>query len=114
MRYSQVCVESFGYTLPAEIWSSADVENKLQPLYERLRLPEGRLELMTGIQERRFWQPGTRPSELSINSCRLALEAAEMSPDEVGCLIHGSVCRDFLEPATACTCLLYTSPSPRD
>jgi len=103
MRYSQVCVESFGYTLPAEIWSSADVENKLQPLYERLRLPEGRLELMTGIQERRFWQPGTRPSELSINSCRLALEAAEMSPSEVGCLIHGSVCRDFLEPATACT-----------
>jgi len=44
MRYSQVCVESFGYTLPAEIWSSSDVENKLQPLYERLRLPEGRLE----------------------------------------------------------------------
>ncbi len=113
MRYSQVCVESFGYTLPAEIWSSADVETKLQPLYERLRLPEGRLELMTGIQERRFWQPGTRPSELSINSCRLALEAAEMSPDEVGCLIHGSVCRDFLEPATACT-VHHHAGLPRD
>lgn len=103
MRYSQVCIESFGYTLPAEIWTSADVENKLQPLYERLKLPEGRLELMTGIQERRFWKPETRPSELSINSCRLALEAAAISPEEVGCLIHGSVCRDFLEPATACT-----------
>jgi 3-oxoacyl-[acyl-carrier-protein] synthase-3 len=58
---------------------------------------------MTGIQERRFWSPNTRPSELSVNSCRLALEAAEISSSEIGCLIHGSVCRDFLEPATACT-----------
>jgi len=103
MRYSQVCIESFGYTVPEEIWSTSDVEAKLAPLYQRLKLPEGRLELMTGIRERRFWQPGTRPSQLSVNSCRLALEAADLDPASVGCLIHGSVCRDFLEPATACT-----------
>ncbi len=103
MFYSDVCIESFGYTLPSEIWTTTDVEEKLKPLYERLRLPEGRLELMTGIRERRFWPAHTRPSELSVSSCNLALEAASFSPDEVGCLIHGSVCRDFLEPATACT-----------
>ncbi|MFK7766801.1 MAG: 3-oxoacyl-ACP synthase III [Mariniblastus sp.] len=103
MFYSDVCIESFGYTLPAEIWTSSDVEDKLNPLYQRLRLPEGRLELMTGIQERRFWPSGTRPSELSVSSCNLALEAASYLASEVGCLIHGSVCRDFLEPATACT-----------
>ena len=113
MRFTKVCIESFGYTLPAEIWSTSDVENKLQPLYERLKLPEGRLELMTGIQERRFWQPGTRPSELSINSCQLALKAADISAEQVGCLIHGSVCRDFLEPATACTVHHHTG-LPRD
>lgn len=102
MRYHHVCLESFGYTVPQEIWTSADVESKLAPLYERLRLPEGRLELMTGIRERRFWPADHRPSRMSINSCKMALDAADFSADDVGCLIHGSVCRDFLEPATSC------------
>ncbi len=103
MQYSNVCIESFGYTLPEEIWTSTVVEEKLRPLYERLKLPEGRLELMTGIRERRFWPRETPPSALSVSSCQLALEAADVDPQSVGCLIHGSVCRDFLEPATACT-----------
>jgi 3-oxoacyl-[acyl-carrier-protein] synthase III len=103
MHYTDVCIESFGYTIPEEIWNSADLEAKLEPIYSRLRLPEGRLELMTGIRERRFWPPETKPSELSLNSCQLALDAADFDPAGVGCLIHGSVCRDFLEPATACT-----------
>lgn len=113
MNYSNVCIESFGYTLPSEIWTSADVEEKLKPLYERLRLPEGRLELMTGIQERRFWPVETKPSELSVSSCNLAMEAADFNPADVGCLIHGSVCRDFLEPATACT-VHHQTGLPRD
>ena len=103
MHYTDVCIESFGYTIPEEVWTSADVEEKLKPLYERLKLPAGRLELMTGIRERRFWPRETRPSELSVSSCELALQTADVPPDSVGCLIHGSVCRDFLEPATACT-----------
>ena len=103
MNYSSVCIESFGYTVPSEIWSSDDVEQKLEPLYQRLKLPAGRLELMTGISERRFWPANVRPSQPSVSSCRLALEAAGFDREQVGCLIHASVCRDFLEPATACT-----------
>lgn len=103
MNYSKVCIESFGYTLPSEIWTSADLERRLEPLYSRLKLPEGRLELMTGIEERRFWPADVRPSQPSVSSCKLALEAASFDKDMIGCLIHASVCRDFLEPATACT-----------
>lgn len=102
MRYKNVFIGSLGYTLPSEIWTSVDIEHRLTPLYERLKLPQGRLELMTGIRERRLWPTGTRPSQISVNSCRLALAAAGLDPQEIGCLIHGSVCRDFLEPATAC------------
>ncbi len=103
MRYQHVCLESIGYLLPEEIWSSEDVEQKLAPLYERLKLPEGRLELMTGISERRFWARGIMPGQLSVESCKLAIEAADIDMADIGCLIHGSVCRDFLEPATACS-----------
>ncbi len=101
MRFENVCIESLGVQLPQEAWSSAEIERRLSPLYERLRLPEGRLELMSGIAQRRVWSPGTVPSGPSIASCNAAIDAAQMDRDRIGCLIHASVCRDFLEPATA-------------
>lgn len=102
MHFRRVCIESFGYTLPEEVVTTAALERRLAPLYERLRLPEGRLELMTGIRERRFFPPGTRPSSMSIESARRAIAASGIDPQQFGALVHGSVCRDFLEPATAC------------
>lgn len=101
MRFQQVCIESLGYVLPGEVLTSDALEQRLEPLYSRLRLPSGRLELMTGIRERRFWEPNTLPSDHSIQSCRHALEAADLAPSQIGALIHASVCRDHLEPATA-------------
>jgi 3-oxoacyl-[acyl-carrier-protein] synthase-3 len=102
MRYESVCVEALGYAIPDEVVTSDEIERRLQPLYQRLRLPEGRLELMSGIRERRLWPRGFRPSDGSIESGRRAIEAVGIDPREIGCLIHGSVCRDQLEPATAC------------
>lgn len=102
MQYQNVCLESFGYTLPEEIVTSEEIEHRLEPLYRRLRLPEGRLELMTGIRERRFWDPDTLPSSKSIESGEKAIRVAGIDRQEIGMLVHGSVCRDFLEPATAC------------
>ena len=103
MRYHNVYVESFACTLPDEVVTSDEIESRLAPLYRRLRLPEGRLELMTGIRERRFWPRGMRPSEQSVASGERALQAAGIDRGEIGALVHASVCRDFLEPATACT-----------
>ena len=65
MRFEHVCIESIAVALPEESWTSAAIEERLRPLYERLRLPFGRLELMSGIRERRFWPRGTRPSDAS-------------------------------------------------
>jgi acyl-CoA:acyl-CoA alkyltransferase len=57
---------------------------------------------MTGIRERRFFPPGTKPSTMSIESARKAIDASGIDSRYFGALIHGSVCRDFVEPATAC------------
>ena len=102
MRYQRVRLAGLGYTLPEEATTTAALEEQLAPAYQRLRLPAGRLELMTGIRERRFFPPGTRPGQVSVQSGRSALAAAGIDPGLIGALIHGSVCRDFLEPATAC------------
>lgn len=101
MRFQNVCLESIGVSLPEEIWTSQDIELRLGQLYQRLKLPEGRLELMSGIVQRRVWPAGTLPSGPSVESGNLALAAAGLDRDRIGCLIHASVCRDFLEPATA-------------
>ncbi len=102
MNFDRVCIEAIGFQLPPVVVSSLEIERQLAPVYERLRLPEGRLELMSGIGERRFWEPGTPISTPSSQSARAALELAEIAPSDIGCLIHASVCRDYLEPATAC------------
>lgn len=102
MRYQQVCLEAFGYSVPDEVLTSGELEARLEPLYRRLRLPEGRLELISGIRERRLWPRGMRPSEQSIVSGRRAIETAGIDPQRIGALVHGSVTRDYLEPATAC------------
>jgi 3-oxoacyl-[acyl-carrier-protein] synthase-3 len=101
LRFANVCLESIGVCLPDEVWSSATIEQRLEPLYSRLKLPEGRLELMSGIAERRVWPVGTLPSGPSVISGQRAIEGARIDADQIGCLIHASVCRDFLEPATA-------------
>lgn len=103
MHYKQVYLESIGYTLPEEVVSSSELEARLAPAYERLRLPPGRLELMTGIAERRFFPAGTQPGDVSVVSGLRALAAAQFDPAHIGALVHGSVCRDHLEPATACS-----------
>lgn len=101
MRYQHVVLESFGYTLPDQIVTTSELEARLAPLYRRLRLPVGRLELITGIRRRRFWGEGVMPSDKSVESAEKAIAAAGIDRRSIGALVHASVCRDFLEPATA-------------
>ena len=101
IHYSKVCIDTFGYELPPRIMSSEDIENRLAPVYERLNLPAGRLELMSGIRERRLWAEGTRPSQAATLAGKKVLSKADIDPGEVECLIFTSVSRDMMEPATA-------------
>lgn len=102
MIYRRVCVEALGHTLPPHIVTSAEIETRLGPVYERLGLPEGRLELMSGIRERRFFDRGTKPGDISAQTAKSLIESSDIDPREIGLLLHGSVCRDQMEPATAC------------
>ncbi|MCA8920576.1 MAG: 3-oxoacyl-ACP synthase III [Planctomycetes bacterium] len=101
MRYANVSIASFGYQLPPRVVTSEALEDSLAPLYTRLKLRPGRLELMSGVRERRFWEQGQPPSAASVRSAREAIERAGLTPDRIQALVHTSVCRDYLEPATA-------------
>ncbi|MCH7993457.1 MAG: 3-oxoacyl-ACP synthase III [Planctomycetes bacterium] len=99
--FEHVRFEAFGYALPEKIVTSAELEDELAPVYDRFGLHQGRLELMTGIRERRFWDEDTVPSDASTRAGQEALEHAGVAAEQIECLIHTSVSRDFLEPATA-------------
>ena len=101
MRFKHACIESLAVALPDEVWTSAAIEERLKPLYDRLKLPAGRLELMTGIKERRMWAPGTKPSDASAAAGRNVLKASALRAEQMEVFIHSAVCRDMLEPATA-------------
>ena len=101
MRFKNVIIESMACALPDECWTSAYIESCLEPLYERLKLPQGRLAMMTGIEERRCWSRSFLPSEASILAGKQVLKQSAIPLDHIDVLIHASVCRDRLEPSTA-------------
>ncbi len=100
-NFKDAVIRSVCTHLPPRALTSEQVEQKLDPVYKRLKLPFGRLEMMSGIKERRFWDSGTRPSQVAAAAGSKAIAASGLDPKKIGCLIHASVCRDFMEPATA-------------
>ena len=101
MRYGNVYIEAFGYELPKNVVSSIELEERLAPVYQKLGLSYGRFELMTGIRERRYWDEDSPPSRSSIAAAEKAVANSGIPKEEFGCLLHSSVSRDYLEPATA-------------
>lgn len=99
--FAHAVIEALGYALPPEVWTSEAIEQRLAPAYERLRMPVGRLELMTGIRERRFWPADHLPSVAAAEAGRAALEKTKVPKEELDLLVFAGVCRDRLEPATA-------------
>lgn len=112
MHYRNVYVQSIGYELPPVVVTTAELEGRLKPLYEAHHLPAGQLELLTGITERRWWEPGYRLSQGATAAGRKALSAGGLDATEVDVLIYAGVCREQFEPATACAVAANLGVSP--
>lgn len=102
MRYSKVFLDAIGYDLPPNVVTSSALESRLAPLYDRLRIPMGQVEGLTGIKERRWWDAGFKVSTGAVDAARQALEISGVSAQELGAVVYGGVCRENHEPATAC------------
>ena len=101
MHFKNVIIDTIAYALPEDVWSSSHIEALLEPLYQRLKLPQGRLEMMTGIHERRHWSPNTLPSTAAAQAGLKLLQKTTLDRSKIDLLIHASVCRDCMEPSTA-------------
>jgi 3-oxoacyl-[acyl-carrier-protein] synthase-3 len=70
-------------------------------VYQSLGAPPGFIERLTGIKEHRWWDEDVQVSDGSAMAGEKALASAGIDRSEVQCLINTSVCRDYIEPATA-------------
>jgi acyl-CoA:acyl-CoA alkyltransferase len=100
--FRNVAIEALGYELAPHRISSEWLEDQVGATMQRLGVPKGRLEQLSGIRERRFWDAGTRPSDAATLAAQKVLAASEVDPAQIGVVINTSVCQDYLEPSTAC------------
>jgi 3-oxoacyl-[acyl-carrier-protein] synthase III len=102
MKYTRVRVDAISYELAPVVVTSDELEERLRPTLDALRIPSGQLEVLTGIAERRWWVNDFSVAEGAAAAGRKALAAAGVDPEDVEVLIYAGVCREQFEPATAC------------
>ena len=102
MLFSNVYIDAFGYELAPNVLTSEDLEERLAPLYAKLHFQPGQLEALTGVRERRLWGADFTMSQGALQAGRKALDQSAVDVSDIGMLVYGGVCRDWLEPATAC------------
>jgi 3-oxoacyl-[acyl-carrier-protein] synthase-3 len=101
MRYDKVFINAIGYELGPNVVTSSELEKRITPMLEALHIPAGQLEALTGIRERRWWDPGFALSEGAARAGRKALAQAGLKTADLGALVYAGVCREHSEPATA-------------
>ncbi len=82
--------------LPERVVTNQELEKRL--CIPGKQIPDGILERLFGIQERRFAAPGEQVSDLATQAARPIVDRA--GADSIGFLIFASASSDLIEPAT--------------
>jgi len=99
---SNIVIEAIAYELPPHAITSLSLEEQVADNLEKFGIKLGNLERLTGISERRFWDPGTAPSDVATIAAQKVIEESGIDPQEIGCIINTSVSKDYIEPSVAC------------
>ncbi len=102
MLFKNVVIQSLAAVDAPINVSSAEIGDRLRPAMERMGIRSDLLEEISGIKNRRFWNNGTQPSDAATQAAEKAINDAKIDRDKIGVLINTSVCKDYLEPSTAC------------
>ena len=105
MTYARIA--GVGSYLPEKILTNQDLETMMDTSDEWIRE-------RTGIKRRHIAAEGETTASMGLEAARRALEMADIEVSEIDLIIVGTCTPDKVIPASACICLLYTSPSPRD
>ena len=102
MKYSRVFINKIAYEMAPLVVTSEQLEERLSSVYKKLHIPRGQLKSLTGIVERRWWNEGHRVTDGAIAAATKAIEATKINISDIGAVVYTGVCREDLEPSTAC------------
>jgi 3-oxoacyl-[acyl-carrier-protein] synthase-3 len=102
MDFENVSIVSVRHVDAPHRVTSAEIQERLAETMQRLGMRSDLLESVVGIRERRFWDEGFEPSDAATLAARAVLDDTGLDPAKLGTLINTSVCRDYIEPSTAC------------
>lgn len=102
MLHSNVRLEALAYELPPHVVATSSIYERLAPTLKRLGIPGDWLASLSGVEERRFWEPGTFVPDMASRAARKALDRSGIRADQIGCIVSTSVYKAFLEPSVAC------------
>jgi len=102
MNFDNVSIVSVRHVDAPHRLTSADIQAQLSETMQRLGVQPDLLESVAGIRERRFWDDGFAPSDAATLAAQAVLDDTGLDPAKLGTLINTSVCRDYIEPSTAC------------
>ncbi len=102
MDFEKVGIVSVRHVDAPHRITSAEIQERLAETIERLHLKPDLLESIAGIRERRFWDEGFQPSDGATLAAQAVFDDTGLDPAKLGTLINTSVCRDYIEPSTAC------------
>ncbi len=96
----KVVFAGVGHHLPEKVITSEEVERRVFET-SQFKIPRGLVAKATGIVERHYRADDEQSSDLALKASQLALERAEMKPEDIDLLIFASCTQDLTEPATA-------------
>ena len=102
MQYENVSILSLAHIDAPHRIKSSELSGQFAQTLERLGMPIEVLEYASGIEARRYWDQGVQPSEVAALAGEKALRDAGIDRARIGIIVNTSVCRDFIEPSTAC------------
>lgn len=102
MRFSNVSILSASHVDAPIRVTSEQLCAPLLPTMARLGMRADVLATASGVLARRWWAPGVQPSDAATMAAELALAEAGVARENIGILVNTSVCRDYVEPSTAC------------
>ncbi|WP_226467529.1 3-oxoacyl-ACP synthase III [Luteimonas panaciterrae] len=101
MLFQHVAIAGLAHIDAPRRLSSQEINARLKPTLDRLKIKADMLETIAGVSERRLWDGDVKPSDAATLAGVKALADAAIEPDRIGLLVNTSVSRDFLEPSTA-------------
>src|SRR5205085_5130532 len=87
------CILGTGHYVPDRVVTNKDLEKVMSTT-------DAWIQQRTGIQERRYAEPGVGAADVAFEAAKRALESAKMDAAEIDCILFATLSPDYTFPGS--------------